>query len=269
MLKKLFTHEWKESWKMVTLFNVIVIVFTLIGALAMTNKNWAEAMEENEWYAIIFMSYFMLYYFAILALSLATTLYFFIRFYRNFYTDQGYLMHTLPVTSNQLIISKALVMYIWQMLSGIVICISVFVLINGFIVGAGEDVTIWELFAEIFSEIEVTPMVVAVGIISVFMLIGSQISAILFGYLAISLGQLSKNHKLIASIGIYMGMQTLLQMLGSVFQIGFNVAVTNIEDVSDGLVIAVMLLITIVLFAVDAAMYAGSNYIMKNKLNLE
>ena len=82
MLKKLFVHEWKDSWKLVTLFNVIVLVFTIIGICALSNGNWVEAMDKNAWYASIYISYFMLYYFAILALGFATNLYFLLRFYQ-------------------------------------------------------------------------------------------------------------------------------------------------------------------------------------------
>lgn len=271
MLKKLFAHEWKDSWKLVTLFNIIVLVFTLIGTVAMSNESWIKAMNNNEWYAVVFVSYFMLYYFAILALGLATGFYFLMRFYKNFYTDQGYLMHTLPVSSSQLIISKALVMFIWQIISGIVIVLSVFALINGLIIGSGESLSLIDMFRELFAEIEFSPYSVAYCIIFILLMAGSQIFSIMFGYLAISLGQLSKNHKLLASIGIYVGMQAVLQFLGSVFQVAFSMGAANIniDDISDGLMIAILLLITIIIFALDFAMYSGSNYIMKNKLNLE
>lgn len=272
MLKKLFVHEWKDSWKLVTGFNILVLVFTLIGVVALSNKNWVGAMEHNTWYGAVFVSYFMLFYFVIMALAVVTSFYFFMRFYKNFYTDQGYLMHTLPVTSHQLILSKAFVMYIWQTISGFVMCISIFVLINSFAVGLGER-SFFEVIVELFSEIDfdITPTVVITCILLVLIMIGSQAFSIMFGYLAISLGQLSKNHKLLASIGIYFGMQTVLQMILSFAQVAYTMGVATIDfdKVSDGLAIAVLLLIALVLFAVSGGMYAGSNHIMKNKLNLE
>ncbi len=269
MLKKLFVHEWKDSWKLVTLFNVIVLVFTLIGIVALSNGNWVDAMEKNAWYATIYVSYFMLYYFAILALGVATTFYFLIRFYKNLYTDQGYLMHTLPVTSHQLILSKAFVMYIWQVISGCVMFVSILLLANSLVWGM-ENINIFKALMEIdFGDIRLNFIDVLDIIVVVLIVIGCQIFSIMFGYLAISLGQLSKNHKLISSIGIYMGMQIVLQMVFSFFQIGFNLTMVNVDSPSEGLVFAILCLIAIVVFAADAGMYAGSNYIMKNKLNLE
>lgn len=270
MLKKLFVHEWKDSWKLVTLFNVIVLAFTLIGIVALSNGNWVDAMEKNAWYATIYISYFMLYYFAILALGVATTFYFLIRFYKNLYTDQGYLMHTLPVTSHQLILSKAFVMYIWQVISGCVMLVSILLLVNSLVLGM-ENVNIFKaLLEEIdLADLDISFLGVLDIIVVILIAIGGQIFSIMFGYLAISLGQLSKNHKLISSIGIYMGMQIVLQMVFSFFQIGFNLTVVNVHSPSEGLVFAILCLIAIVVFAADAGMYAGSNYIMKNKLNLE
>lgn len=269
MLKKLFVHEWKDSWKLVTLFNVIVLAFTIIGMVALSNGNWIKAVEKNAWYASIYVSYFLLYYFAILALGVATTFYFLIRFYKNLYTDQGYLMHTLPVTSHQLILSKAFVMYIWQVISGLVMFISILLLANSLVLGT-ENINIFKALLEIdFGDLDLNFLGVLDIIIVLLIFVGCQVFSIMFGYLAISLGQLSKNHKLISSIGIYMGMQIVLQMVFSFFQIGFNLTVVNVERPSEGLVFAILCLIAIVVFAADIGMYAGSNYIMRNKLNLE
>ncbi len=271
MLKKLFVHEWKDSWKLVTLFNVILVVFTIIGIFALSNGNWLEAVDKNAWYASVYVSYFMLYYFAILALGFATTIYFLMRFYKNLYTDQGYLMHTLPVTSHQLILSKAFVMYIWQLISGCVMIVSILLLVNSLVLGT-ENTSIFKEISQLdFADLDLTFLDVLCCFIVLLILIGAQIFSIMFGYLAISLGQLSKNHKLISSIGIYVGMQAALQMLFSILQLGFNLAAINmkVEDISEGLVFAILLLVAIVIFAADAGMYMGSNHIMKNKLNLE
>lgn len=272
MLKKLFVHEWKDSWKLVTLFNVIVLVFTIIGIFALSNGNWIKAAEKNAWYGSVYISYFMLYYFAILALGLATNLYFWIRFYKNLYTDQGYLMHTLPVTSHQLILSKAFVMYLWQLISGVVTMISILLLVNSLVLGI-EDMNIFKAILQELdlSDLDIKPIHVLILLVIVLIIIGGQIFSIMLGYLSISLGQLSKNHKLISSIGIYMGIQVAMQMLTSILQASFNLAAVNmdIEDISAGLLFAVLLLFAILIFAADAGMYAGSNYIMKNKLNLE
>lgn len=271
MLKKLFVHEWKDSWKLVTLFNVILVVFTIIGIFALSNGNWLKAVDKNAWYASVYVSYFMLYYFAILALGLATTIYFLMRFYKNLYTDQGYLMHTLPVTSHQLILSKAFVMYIWQLISGCVMIVSILVLVNSLVLGIENTNIFKEIFNLDFADLDITFLDVLCCFVVLLILIGIQIFSIMFGYLAISLGQLSKNHKLISSIGIYVGMQAALQMLFSILQLGFNLAAINMEfeDISKGLVFAILLLAAIVIFAADAGMYMGSNHIMKNKLNLE
>ena len=271
MLKKLFVHEWKDSWKLVTIFNAILVVFTIIGIFALYNGNWLEAMDKNAWYASVYVSYFMLYYFAILALGLATTIYFLMRFYKNLYTDQGYLMHTLPVTSHQLILSKAFVMYIWQLISGCVMIVSILLLVNSLVLGMENTSIFIEIFKLDFDDLNLTFLDVLCCFIVLLILIGAQIFSIMFGYLAISLGQLSKNHKLISSIGIYVGMQAALQMLFSILQLGFNLAAINmkVEDISEGLVFAILLLVAIVIFAADAGMYMGSNHIMKNKLNLE
>ena len=119
MLKKLFVHEWKDSWRLVGIMNLIVLGLTLIGTFFLSQETW-NASEKNEFVAVTIVVYMMFFIASIAALSMVVTFYFYIRFYRNLYTDQGYLMHTLPVTSHQLIWSKTFVAGIWMIISSIV-----------------------------------------------------------------------------------------------------------------------------------------------------
>ena len=105
MLKKLFVHEWKDCWRLVGLMNLIVIGLTLIGTVVMQSDTWSFA-SENAVIRLTMTLYVMAYIASIAALSLVTVFFFYNRFYKNLYTDQGYLMHTLPVTQHELIWSK-------------------------------------------------------------------------------------------------------------------------------------------------------------------
>lgn len=125
MLKKLFVHEWKDCWRLVGLMNLIVIGLTLIGTVVMQSDTWSFA-SENAVIRLTMTLYVMAYIASIAALSLVTVFFFYNRFYKNLYTDQGYLMHTLPVTQHELIWSKTFVALIWQLIGGLVMAISIF-----------------------------------------------------------------------------------------------------------------------------------------------
>ena len=102
MLKKLFVHEWKDCWRLVGLMNLIVLGLTVIGVVVMQSDTWSFA-SENAVIRLTMILYVMAYIASVAALSLVTVFFFYNRFYKNLYTDQGYLMHTLPVTQHDLV----------------------------------------------------------------------------------------------------------------------------------------------------------------------
>ena len=69
------------------------------------------------------------YVLAIAAGSIAVTVCVAVRYYKNVYTDEGYLTNTLPVTARQIVISKLSVGILWSIITGAVVCISVMSLI--------------------------------------------------------------------------------------------------------------------------------------------
>ena len=210
---------------------------------------------------------------------LATEIYFLFRFYKNLYTDEGYLMHTLPVKTSELIGSKALVMLLWQFIAGGVVVFAGFILLGSFVTSIDSGYSsLWSFwgegftaFVEDFSWQEINGWKVGMFILVLLIALGVVLFNIFFGYTAISLGQFSGKHKILASIGIYIGMKTLLQTVFSIFQLTFigYLDRLNIGEVKDSVVFAIMLLCTILLYAAFYGLYAVCHYIMKNKLNLD
>ena len=110
MLTKLLKHEWKETWRIPALCCAIVILMTLTAVICFTRMSPPAKADDLNAGAFVLM---MFYVMTITCISFVLTLYVAVRFYRNLYTDQGYLMHTLPVTPRQLLVSKLLVSTVW------------------------------------------------------------------------------------------------------------------------------------------------------------
>ncbi len=279
MLKKLFIQEWKSSWKLESIFCAVVLVLTVVGGILFSGKNVSKLMQNNNPWAGFIVSYFLLFWFTIMGFILATEIYFLFRFYKNLYTDEGYLMHTLPVKTSELIGSKALVMLLWQFIAGGVVIFAGFILLGSFVTSIDSEYSsIWSLWGEVFSSFwenfpwhELNGWTVGVFILVLFIILGVVLFNIFFGYTAISLGQFSGKHKILASIGIYIGMKTILQTVFSIFQFAFigYLDRLNIGEVKDSVIFAIVLLCTILLYAAFSGLYAVCHYIMKNKLNLD
>lgn len=258
MLGKLFKHEWKDSWLIMTILNVSVFVLSIIGSHS--TQKYFEVLEDMDAGGLIYAIYMLLYIFGIIALSLAATFYFFVRFYKNMYTDQGYLMHTLPVNHNELIISKLLVALIWRAISFIVIILGILKMSFSF-----EDII--DMIRKL--NIEASDFVLLV-----IMLLGMALYSLLVGYASISIGQFSAKNKVLASIGAYFGIKILTRILRSFLTFiniySYRELIEKFSDFDDPSVRMQFMLIAIVIIYLACGLYYFiTQWIMKNRLNLE
>ena len=204
------------------------------------------------------------------------------------YTDEGYLSHTLPVTANQLFLSKVLVSGVWYLFITIGIGISVVALIVSLMTGLlniGElssvltqyNGNIWEFMADAFYELGRTyeeEMGINLSHYVITLLLtyvaGPFITMVtLFG--ALTIGQLSSKHKGFMGILAYAGLTILSSIIGSTVQSAFMFG-TNVMSSSGGFSVTTNMaydinVITSLLIA--AIMYGVSYYIMNRKLNLD
>lgn len=274
MLKKLFKYEWREAWKIVGGLNLVVILLSLLSYFTFSDS-FMDAISENEYLSVIFLLYNMLYFAALMALGFATTFFFFYRFYKNLYTDEGYLMHTLPVTTHELVWSKAFVAVIWSIISYFVMFFAFMNYINSIVVADGDE-SIWSLFAEMFKELSNMDIPAAAGVMIVLIILIILVTpfySIFFGYTAISLGQLTKKHKLLAAVGIYFGISYGIQMVTSLATVPLTSWIEKANYKTEDAVFAMLNgalgISLLVIVGVTVLFYFITNKIMKTKLNLE
>ncbi len=297
MLGKLMKYEWKNTWKAGALMLLGMLVVTVIGCmvLRMPGGLVTEIVDGNDisaaqsWLVVSsFVATLILYVVMLLAATWGMVIFLGIRFYRSMYTDEGYLSHTLPVTANQLFLSKVLVSGIWYLLIMIGIGISVVALVLSTTIGmlnirdvhnalAEYGGNIWTFLAEGISQIaDIYQNEMGINLlhymvtVTITFLAGPFITMItLFG--ALTIGQLSSKHKGLMGILTYAGLTMISSLIGSTVQSalmfssnmvsrpsGFTLSVNSAYDIN----VLVSLLIA-------AIMYGVSYYILNKKLNLD
>lgn len=271
MLKKLFVHEWKDSWRLVTIMNLIVVGLTLIGCFFLNNETW-NAVDKNEFVAVTVVLYMMFFIASIAALAMVVAFYFYIRFYKNLYTDQGYLMHTLPVTPAQLIWSKTFVALIWMMISAVVMVGSIFGLVFAAIPDA-EMADFWMELKDALTMMEFDGRVILVVVLYILAIFVGQLSSVFMGYASVSIGQTFKKQKVLGAIGVYIGIYMLIQTVSSYLTMFITMFMDpyTIESNFDILNFYIVFLLILILASslLTAGFYFITHYMMKNKLNLE
>lgn len=297
MLGKLMKYEWKNIWKAGTLMLLGMLVVTVIGCvvLRMPGGVVTGLLDNNDinatqsWFVLSsFVATLILYVIMLLASTWGMLIFLGIRFYRSMYTDEGYLSHTLPVTANQLFLSKILVSGVWYLFISIGIGISVVALIVSLMTGLlniGElssvltqyNGNIWEFLADAFYELGRTyeeEMGINLSHYVITLLLtyvaGPFITMVtLFG--ALTIGQLSSKHKGFMGIMVYAGVTILSSIIGSTVQSAFMFG-ANVANSASGITVSTnsaydINVITSLLIA--AIMYGVSYYIMNRKLNLD
>lgn len=90
MLKKCLKHEWKACWKNMALLNGAAI---FMGALGGSGFLFSQISELPD---LLIVLYLFAYVLIVIAASVMTQVLMIQRYYKNLFTDEGYLTNVLP-----------------------------------------------------------------------------------------------------------------------------------------------------------------------------
>lgn len=273
MLKKLLKYDLRSVFRFWWIVALISVGMAVLGGFAQEILYNDDAPRVINVVAsvIVFFSYF-----CSMGLAVLTQVLLFIRFYRNFFTDEGYLTFTLPVKREMLLNSKVLTGFI-AMAAVAAVCA-----LNFSIIFAIPE---YEIFrsGEIFRNIEQAMREIPNHLVGPLLTIGIEalviaalvlLLSVLFLYCCITFGSMIvKKGKLFASIGIYYGATSLFStaiQLMLILGVGsIAVWMTPIAEQQLPTIVALILLAFILfLAALCALVYAFTHWMLGRKLNL-
>ena len=214
MVKKLFKHEYRAWLRLLPLIYGITLIISAMLRLLTVFEN------DSVYYDIVLFSGIFMYVVAMLVTLATPTVFGILRFYKNLFTGEGYLSHTLPVTPAAHIWVKLLTALSFDLASGLVI------LLSGMIATSGE------LFSEICKAIsylvnniplDIIPHLsgwLAEGILLIFL---SSLNIHLLYSLCICLGQMARKNRVLAAVGVYVGFYMVSQVLSTVITVVITV----------------------------------------------
>ena len=282
MLGKLFKHDMRQISKIMLPFMILIFGTTILGAVALKfgreisyslNDNIIRNTVNSSLYTIFGFSVFALCAYAVLAILLSVS-----RYYKNFFSDEGYLTFTLPVKSSTLIFSKLWATLIWSLISAAVVtvCILIYVTFGGAPIGKAINVNFWvslkdflqDFLRWIFSGINASDAFIliefgALGIVS-------MVYGILSLFLAITIGSIvAKKHKILASIGFYYLINTGISTAIMIFTTVLSFMASNMYGLVDFIVHSYLISMLLVYAIVMVAEFLIIDYLLKKKLNLQ
>lgn len=265
MLGKLMKYEWKATWKLLVPMDLFVILMAVLAYVTVRLSFFdSDNYLANMTGGIIILTYIL----GMFVFAVATMIYLIYRFYTSVYGEEGYLLHTLPVDKHHIIIAKSVVSALWVILSIVIIYLSVNFLIMSQSRVAKVIVRSYKYYAAIVDgENQITAFSVVMTLLASFFALLARILKITA---CVSLGQLSSNHKVLASFGFYYGIYFIQRMFTVIYYMALTLMT---EAVDDGYASA--LLDTSWEFAMISSLiycvifYFLTWYMMDKKLNLD
>lgn len=275
MLGKLIKYEIKATSRWLLPIYILALLLAPIERLAIHYiGNNLDSLETNPAFDRIANTLFfiitMTFVVALITVAVASGLLLIYRFYKNLVTNEGYLMHTLPVKTGQLIWSKAIAAILWTIVSGIVILLSILLLVIGTPGWSGFTEDLGYLVSNLLQHF--TGKVWLLFIELLLGMILSGLSSIFMVYASIALGQLITKHKILGSFGAYFLLNTGLQFVTSLFMlpsINWFLSVGSAATAFNNVLYKLIPMSLLYTAALTAVFYFITSYIFKKKLNLE
>lgn len=280
MLGKLFKNEFK-SYRMpfgiTFLAGIIFTVFMKLVCMLPYQKDIKSMIQSIGFYG---------YYYIIMLIGVAATVFVIVRFYSTMVGDRGYLTWTLPAKSSTIIWSKLLAGVLWKMIAtiGVLVLFGIFVVGNYWVFwdDFSMDITLNETHVDVLREIisELLGMLrpehlvpICLGLLTVVVY---EVMPQLLVYFCISIGQMFGKWRIVASIGCYFLIMIVMEILviaGSAVMVIGGVSADSVgffERMSVvGIINFVLTIVLVVGILLAVLFFALTNWIFKKHLNLE
>lgn len=288
MLGKLFKYDNKALSKILFPLSIGVILLSILTTIILkSNLIFNQNFDDDGIIAIIVdISTIILTAFCIIAIISTTFISLFLilqRYYKNLFSDEGYLTFTLPVKTSHIILSKLFSAVIWQIVVAISVIIGVFIFI--FFGTSAEFINpdVVNFFSEFFKILgnldKLIPNIhtydfILLPLEYIVWFIIANFTSFLLMFLSITLGnQLAKKHKILAAVGMYFAISAVVSTVTSAIEtVCFITPISTEADIlSNGLTFPYLIIIPSVIISIilGVGYFIANKYIIKNKLNLE
>ena len=278
MLKKLLKYDFGAVIKLWSLGALAVLLLSAGGGLCMRILS-----SDRPFHGMInlvaglgtFLSVL-----SVVAFSILTFILLAMRYYKNFFTDEGYLTFTLPVKLHTVINSKLIMVFVMLVLTGIVTSLSSTIMraigdeyfvenMKDFFAGLGS-------FFQLAEEAGMLGWAIVYVIEALLIMFFSSLFSVLFLGCCITFGSVvAKKAKVLASIGIYYGANWIFSVVTMIFMVfgmmafGAWVDGANLSDQQIAQLVGLLLFGIIALLGMlSSLLYTLQYRLLDRKLNL-
>lgn len=275
MLSKLIKYDMKALNRFLIVMHGFLLLSAILGRFLLTGR--ISFSKPDETTQLLLALSFILYVLIITGVSFGTQLVIVVRFYKNLFSDEGYLSHTLPVSTGQHLLSKTITGTIWCVADILLLFLSMWIVaatpsvVNAFNTHKTEVLEVLG-FTGSFSASSL------IAAIALLLFIGG-LSGIIMLYASVAMGQLFPNHRILGAVVSYfilstvISIFTLLAMTVTGFftqyiPVGYRESISTSFNFSEYMLYLTKFTIVISVI-ISAILYIFTYYVIKKKTNLQ
>lgn len=256
----------------IALFFVTLIGF-LIGVLPILIYS-GNNLETGIWSIFMASISFLAYAFILMVIAIGINIFIGYRFYKSMYSSMGYFTHTLPLSTNELILGKTIPAIVVQILIDLMVIISAVIIFLGYYVAKeGFKNAIYNI-SSLLQIFEGRYFYTGFGIMLAVTVFGISavirtVSGTFVLLLSASIGQLFNSHRILMGVVSFIVINRIIAAVEWVINlIVTGVAKADYYSGGTGTIIS-LIFIAIINIAVLIISYMLNYYIIDKKLNLE
>lgn len=262
MLWKLLKYDFRSMFKQFAFIWPAALVLALINRfiLPFENNEANFALGDGELLAVITITVFVG---VLIAMFVVAMVFILQRFYRGLLGDEGYLMHTLPVSAWQLVASKLVCALFVTVANMAIACLAMFLLF---------PISWWDLFdpelwRTIFRGLAQHPETLLYLFELCLMMLAGLAMGITILYLAMAIGHLFSRRRALMSVVAFFAIDIAVNVAGDVAgRLELLRWLDLLANTGDH---AAFWVATVVMLVPTALFFWGTSYILKTRLNLE
>ncbi len=209
MFTKLLKHEFRSVAKPLTIISIAALLAGGIGALLMWFTVSNIDISGREMFSVLSMLLLGGIYLGLIAYAVGAVIILYYRFYKNKFSDEGYLTFTLPVSTHQILLSTILNILIWSLIVMAVLFICIVLIVAPLFTQISQELHYYYSdLSYIMEEISYFSPEWPLQLLSV---ISNGIYSIVLPLLSITIGSLiAKKHKILAAFAVGYGISTVV-----------------------------------------------------------
>ena len=277
MTVKMIKYEFKQMSPVLLVAFIALFFVTLIGfligvlpILIFGDKDLGTGI----WSILMVSISFLAYAFILIVIAIGMNIFIGYRFYKSMYSSTGYLTHTLPLSTNELILGKTIPAIAVQISVDLMVIISAVIIFLGYYVAKDGFENAMYNISSLLQIFEGRYFYTGFGIVLAVTMFGisaviQTVSGTFVLLLSASIGQLFNSHRILMGVVSFIVINRII----AAFEWVINLIVTEAAKADfysreTGIIIN-LIIIAIINIAVLIISYVLNYYIISNKLNPE